>query len=328
MPVLAVDEVPELDRVRAGRSPRAPSSRARRTTRRRPRCGRPRAATACAASRSRGGARSGSSGRSRSRGPCAGRRPRSPGRVRPPPLTAIVSAPCVERHRAAAPGARALVVVAAQVVAEAVELGVHARAVQALGVVLDDRLPVGLDVVVDPGGALEVRRCGRRSRCSASAPTWSASGGACAGRRRRTRGRRASPCGSRRRPLQAGSKSSSSSVCGRVLERAVEAVAPGVVRALEAARGALALGDQPRAAVAADVVEAALADEQQALARDLGGHEVAALRRRPRRGRRRSSRRGRSCAPPSRRRLRRVGALRGAGTPRAAGAGWARALRP
>ena len=58
-----------------------------------------------------------------------------------------------ERHRAAAPGARALEVVAGQVVAEAVELGVHAGAVQALGVVLDDRLPVGGDVVVDPRAA-------------------------------------------------------------------------------------------------------------------------------------------------------------------------------
>ena len=62
----------------------------------------------------------------------------------------------VERHRAAAPGARALVLIAAHVVREAVELGVYARAVQALGVVLDDRLPVGLDVVGDRGGAVQV----------------------------------------------------------------------------------------------------------------------------------------------------------------------------
>jgi hypothetical protein len=61
-----------------------------------------------------------------------------------------------ERHRAAAPGAGALEVVAGQVVAEAVELGVHARAVQALGVVLDDGLPVGGDVVVDPRAAAQL----------------------------------------------------------------------------------------------------------------------------------------------------------------------------
>src|ERR1700750_2454674 len=62
----------------------------------------------------------------------------------------------LERHRAAAPGAGAVVLVAAHVVAEAVELRVDAGAVQALGVVLDDRLPVRVDLVGDRGVALEL----------------------------------------------------------------------------------------------------------------------------------------------------------------------------
>ena len=138
-------------------------SPARRTTRRRPPCARRRAATACAASRSRGAARSARWATARSRGPRARSPPAIGGQPPPRPIVATPSLSVIDPpHHAPGPSWST----PREVVREPVELRVHARAVQALGVVLDDRLPVGGDVVADapPRGAASP------SRWRASAP--------------------------------------------------------------------------------------------------------------------------------------------------------------
>ncbi len=182
---------------------------------------------------------------------------------------------------------------------DAAQLRVHARAVVALVVVLDDDLPVGADVVDDPAGGPQVRE-----RVARDAPGDPAQLG-----RQRVPGlhplgrqvheQPAAP-GVDRDRVQAelgGLEAVRLAEERRVADAAVELVAPRVVRAaddaLEAARRArgvaggrvvaLVRGGQPRAAMAADVVVGA--DVARAVAHDddlLAGHvhrqEVARLR--------------------------------------------------
>ena len=210
----------------------------------------------------------------------------------------------VERHRAAAPRARALVVDAAEVVREPVELRVHAGAVQALGVVLDDRLPVGGDVVADAGGPAQ------RAEPVAGEPLR----------------QRADVLPERRRlardvdehePVQDRAADRGQAEAARlealdlpgvrgVAQRAVEAVGPRVVGALQAPHAALGLVEQAGAAVAADVVErarrAVLArDHQHALAAELARRGTRRARRARPRGPRTPSRRGTGARAPIRR---------------------------
>jgi hypothetical protein len=167
-----------------------------------------------------------------------------------------------------------LVVVAAEVVAEPVELRVHARAVQALGVVLDDRLPVRGDVVVDPGAPPQLRVAVGVQVLGERADVF----GQRRGRARDVAEQQAAePLGAHwAQAVAAGVELLELLSVRGVAQAAVEAVGPRVVRTLEAADGALARGDEPGAAVAADVVEAAALEEQQALAGDPGGEEAAA----------------------------------------------------
>ena len=114
----------------------------------------------------------------------------------------------------------------------------HARAVQALAVVLGDRLPVGVDVVDDPRAALELAAAGSAASAAARSPTCSCGGGASPERSSSTR---PSTTASRTSCSEkhVGSKSVRPSVNGALLQRAVEAVGPRVVRALEAPQPAL-----------------------------------------------------------------------------------------
>ena len=118
--------------------------------------------------------------------------------------------------------------------------------------------------------------------CCARSPMWSCGGGASPDRSSRTRpsitASRTS-CSAK----QAGSKSVSPSVNGAFAQRAVEAVGPRVVRALQPAHLALGLGDEPRAAVPAGVQERArqavlVADDDDALSTGLDFEESSAFR--------------------------------------------------
>ena len=108
-------------------------------------CGPDRAARACAPSRSRDGGSGAGWGRSRSSTPAAARRPTGPEETRADssrPST-CVSTPCADPCGRPCRWPQRLVL-AAQVVRELVERRVDDRAMQALGVVLDDQLPVRL----------------------------------------------------------------------------------------------------------------------------------------------------------------------------------------
>jgi hypothetical protein len=67
-----------------------------------------------------------------------------------------------EPHAAADIVGRGRLIVRAQVIRQAVQRGMHRRAVQALVVILDDQLPVSLDVVDDPLVELELAHPPRR----------------------------------------------------------------------------------------------------------------------------------------------------------------------
>ena len=187
----------------------------------------------------------------------------------------------VEGHRAAAPGAVADHGLAAVVGAERVELRVDARAVQALVVVLGDRLPVGLDLVEalaadrELGGAISVEPSGEVAddlRDRRRLPT------------EVDHDQPADDLGSQRHEPVAGGVEILDPL-GRpgAEELAVEAVGPRVVRAGDPSAGPTALLlEEPSAAVPADVVKGArdavlAADDEEALVADLAHHPRAGL---------------------------------------------------
>ena len=157
-------------------------------------------------------------------------------------------------HAAAQPGRLRRLVVPAHVVRLLVEQRVHDRAVQALGVVLDHELPVGLQVVDAALGPAQLAHAPRGELAVQAGQVL----------RKRERARRqvyedvAVPLGRGDAAEAVLPQVESDDLLHerRGAQRAVEAVGPGVVRALDAAGQASAvLAAQERAAVPAGVVE-------------------------------------------------------------------------
>ena len=184
-------------------------------------------------------------------------------------------------HRAAAPGPLAGNIVAAHVVAERVQLRVHAGAVQALVVVLGDPLPVRHHLVVALAGALEL---GEPVAVEVLDQVADVLVGV----------RRLAGEVDQHQAADDGEPHPEQAVAGEVEvldlvhvrggpQLALEVIGPGVVGAAQAlAHLALGLLDQAGAAVATDVEEGArmpvlAADDDDAVVAELAHQELARL---------------------------------------------------
>jgi hypothetical protein len=156
----------------------------------------------------------------------------------------------------------------------------NARAVQALAVVLGDGLPVGVDAVDDPPGAGQVAQPVARQVRRELADVLVG----CRGAAREIDEHEALDDGGAHglQPVAARVELLDAVGVRRVAQRAVEAVGPRVVGALQAWHPPLGLLDDARASMAAGVQEGmrlavVVRDDEHALAADLD-HDVVAAR--------------------------------------------------